>query len=231
MPIPIDQRAQTYGLPECLWIPIAVTDEAAVEKYVGRTEVISSRTQNKAFIVTYHGAIAPPNEDLGIWKVHGAEILQASRQFWAHVNYTGYRKAYERNMPESDIEDCVIDHIMNRRFSRLLGYKYVRLFPISRGANTSSGGGPEKESVKAQQGAYGPPHRDKAEVCYADPSDILKMLNLKTGHFPLPGVAEALKLMYPAKAGTAKGNPALERSRPGRAVNVRIVRSDDEDKP
>ena len=162
MPIPIDHRAQTFGLPECLWISIAATDEAAVEKYVGRTEVISGRTPNKAFLVTYYGAIAPPDEDLGIWKVPGSEVLQASRQVWVHVNYTGYRGAYERNMPKSHIEDRVIDHVMNRRLSRLLGYKYVRLLPISRGANTSSGGGIEKESVKAQQGAYDPgPARTK----------------------------------------------------------------------
>ena len=231
MPIPIDHRAQTYGLPECLWIPIAVTDEAAVEKYVGSTEVISFRTSNKAFLVAYHGAITPPDQDLGIWKVPGAEVLQASRQVWVHVNYTGYRRAYERHMPECDIEDCVIDHVVNRRFSRLLGYKYVRLLPISRGANTSSGCGPEKESVKAQRGVYGPPHRGEAKACYADPSDILKMLNLKTGHFPLPGVAEALKLMYPDMAGKAKSKPAMEEPRQRRAVNVRAVRSGDAEKP
>ena len=231
MPIPIDHRAQTYGLPECLWIPIAVTDEAAVEKYVGKTEVISGRTPNKAFVVTHHGAIAPPDEGLGVWKVPGAEVLQASRQVWVHINYTGYRRAFERHMRKCDIEACVIDHVANRRFSRLLGYKYVRLLPISRGANTSSGSGPEKESVKAQQGVYGPLHRDEGEVCYADPSDILKMLNLKTGHFPLPGVAGALKLMYPDIAGTAKSKPAMEESRPGRALNVRAVRSGDPEKP
>ena len=229
MPIPIDHRAQTYGLPACLWIPIAVTDETAVEKYVGRTEVISGRTPNKAFLVTYHGAIAPPDENLGIWKVPGAEILHASKQIWVHINYTGYRRAYKRHMPKGDIDDCVVDHVVNRRFARLLGYNYVRLLPISRGANTSSGCGPEKESVKAQQGVYGPPQRGEAEVCYADPSDILKMLNLKTGHFPLPSVAEALKLMYPNMVVMKKRKSAMEESRQCRAVNVRVVRSGDAD--
>ncbi len=225
MPIPIDRRAQTFGLPECLWIPIAVTDEAAVEKYVGKSEVISGRTPNKAFLVTYHGAIAPPDKNLGIWSVPGAEILQAERQIWVHVDYTGYRRAYERHMPKCEIDDRVIDHVVNRRLSRLIGHKYVRLLPISRGANTSSGSGPEKESVKAQQGVYGPPYRDESEVCYADPSDIVKMLNLKTGHFPLPGVAEALKLMYPDSRKGAKTKTTASKRKPDRALDARIVHS------
>jgi hypothetical protein len=132
-------------------------------------------------------------------------------------------------MPESQIKDSVIDHLLNRRLSRLLGYKYVRLLPISRGANTSSGGGPEKESVKAQQGAYGPSHRGGQKACYAAPSDILKMLNLKTGHFPLPGVARALKLMYADMGGSPKCKSPMDESAPaGRAVNVSVVRSRDE---
>jgi len=203
MPIPIDSKAQTYGLPQSLWMPIAVTDEAAIEKYVGTTKVISGRTPNKAFLVKYHGAVEPPDESLRIWSIPGAEALHAPRQIWVHVNYTGYRTAYHNHLPKPAIEDCVIDHIVNRRLARLLGYNYVRLLPISRGANTSSGAGLERESVRYQEGDYGPPHRGHAEVFYADPFDIVKMLNLKTGHPPAPSVGDALKWMYPETTGAA----------------------------
>ena len=229
MPIPIDHRAQTHGLPKCLWLPIAARDEAAVEKYVGRTQVVSGRTPNKALLVEYHGAVSAPDQGLHIWKVPGSELLHAPRQIWVHVNYTGYRRAYEKNMPASGLAGHVIDHVVNRRFARLLGYQFVRLAPISREANTSSGGGPEKESVKAQQGDYGPPNRSKANVCYADPSDIVKMLNLRTGHFPLPGVAEAMRWMYPDTAKTAAKNPVAGKAKPGRAVNVRLAGSDEDE--
>ncbi len=47
-----------------------------------------------------------------------------------------------------------------------------------------------------QQGAYGPPRRATSSVAYADPSDLAKMLDLKTGHFPLNAVRDAMGMFY-----------------------------------
>jgi hypothetical protein len=47
----IDEKAQTFGLPRCMLIPIAAKNERALERYVGGITVISKHTQNKAFLV------------------------------------------------------------------------------------------------------------------------------------------------------------------------------------
>ena len=55
------------------------------------------------------------------------------------MNYTGYRKAYKRAFPKEDITKKVINHILNRRIAMIKGYEYVRVSPVIRGVNSSSG--------------------------------------------------------------------------------------------
>ena len=41
------------------------------------------------------------------------------------------------------------------------------------------------------------PELEATRVEHADPADIVKMLNIETGPYPLGPVGQALRLMYP----------------------------------
>ena len=72
---------------------------------------------------------------------------------------------------------------MNRRVARLKGFRYLRIVPISREANSSSGGLSEKWAV-AYHGTPDMVATNKrlgTLIQYADLADIVKMLNIKTG--------------------------------------------------
>jgi hypothetical protein len=91
----------------------------------------------------------------------------------------------------------VLDHIMNRRVARLKGFTYLRIVPISRGANSSHGSLSEGWGV-----AYHSTPRmveintaSKAVVQYADLCDIVKMLNIQGGGFFMENVNDAQKLV------------------------------------
>ncbi len=106
---------------------------------------------------------------------------------------------YYLNLFESlSIDDhFVIDHIMNRRNARELGYKYVRLLHISRSANSSSGRGAEAVAYKFMQISKRiNPEINISDIVYADASDLSKMLNFNTGGFGLEEVHNHHYLFY-----------------------------------
>src|ERR1017187_5963013 len=89
------------------------------------------------------------------------------------------------------------DHVLNRRVARLKGFSYLRIVPISRGANSSHGSLSEGWSVAYHST---PQMREinrasLASVQYADIADIAKMLNLQGGGSLMDGVNEAQKLV------------------------------------
>ena len=139
-----DLATSRFGLPLCLHIPVAARNEEAVRSYVGRViDVVVPGTPNMALLVE---TSAPTNIDprLPIWNVPEAPLLHRSPQLWVHVDYSGYRSAYAKAFPEEDIRHLVLDHVMNRRVARLKDFAYLRLVPVSRQANSSSGGLSEK---------------------------------------------------------------------------------------
>ena len=97
----------------------------------------------------------------------------------------------------------VLDHVMNRRVARLKGFAYLRVVPISRGANSSHGSLSEGWAVEYHSS---PEMREKnrisqAAVQYADLSDIVKMLNIRGGGSLMDNVNEAQKLVGLPRAG------------------------------
>ncbi len=79
----------------------------------------------------------------------------------------------------------VLDHIINRRVARLEGFHYLRIVPISRAANSSSGGLSERWAVEyhSTPEMVRRNNESPAFIQYADPADIVKMLSIKTGGF------------------------------------------------
>lgn len=185
------------GLLPCLYIPIAARDTNAIETYVGRIVMnLAPNSLGKALLVEAH---TPEKADdrLAIWDVPEAVVLHYPRQVWVHVDYRAYRRTYKQAFPDFALTDLVLDHIMNRRVARLKGFAYLRIVPISRGANSSHGALSEDWGVEYHSS---PEMRKKnrasqAVVQYADLADITKMLNLKGGGSFMDNVNEAQKLV------------------------------------
>lgn len=184
-------------MPSDIHIPIAARSKEAITKYIGTISEIHSKSQiNSAFLVKLD-EFPCADKKSAIWKVKEAEILHCTSQMWVHVNYTNYRKAYQKAFPEQNLKNFVIDHIMNRRVARLKGYEYLRIIPISRAANSSSGNITEKYGFEyhctermMQLNCQNSPF-----IQYGDIADIVKMLNIKTGGSFQEGVNEALKYL------------------------------------
>ncbi|MDZ7840827.1 MAG: hypothetical protein U5R46_08415 [Gammaproteobacteria bacterium] len=188
-----------YGLPESVHVPIAAREMDDIEKYVGRVcSVVSFRNQTVALCVEPH--LIPSKDNLPIWNIPESRVLHDTNQVWVHVEYGGYRHAYEKLVGSLPDSRYVLDHVLNRRVARLKHFSYLRIVPISRAANSSSGGLSEKWAVDyhSSERMRKVNAESQARIQYADLSDIVKMLNLKTGGVLQDPVNEAQKLVtYP----------------------------------
>ena len=200
-----DRALRVYALPICCHIPIAARNEAAIQKYIGKiARVLTPASPNKALLS--HPYDAPPlNRRLPIWAMKESAILHHPQQVWVHVDYKGYRAAYAKAFPGESIKNVVLDHILNRKMARAMRFDYLRIVPISREANSSSGGLPEKWGIAYQTGAemLQINAQCKSFIKYADLQDIVKMLNLKSGGGFQDTVNEAQSLVRENSTATA----------------------------
>jgi hypothetical protein len=196
---------RSYVLPECLHVPIAARDEDAVRNYVGEVvRVLATGRPAKALLVR---APAPPKIDtrLPIWGVDGSEIFHRELQVWVHRGYTRYRSAYRRAFPAEDLGDRIISHALNRRVAALKGFSYVRVTPVSRGANSSAAfsegwsaafhGSPEQVERNRRRGAV---------IQYADLTDLMLMLDLRLGGGVMELVNEGQNLVVLPSPGSSE---------------------------
>jgi hypothetical protein len=108
-----------------------------------------------------------------------------------------YRQLYRTCFPSLNLGTQVVDHIRNRRFARAFGWNYVRLLHVDRSLNTSSGRGEEYDVVNFKNPDVLKRFSEStAEISYADPADLLKMLNIKVDAFPLNNLRDNLHLFY-----------------------------------
>lgn len=192
------ERVERYGIPDCLRVPIAAVDEAAIEIYVGPiVRTLSGNGHRKAFLVEAHAPL-PIDPALPIWESPGAAMLHQPLQVWVHRDYGRYRRAYQRAYPESDLSGLVLSHAMNRRLAAVKGFEFVRLTPTSRAANSSSAFSEEwaidRHSVDAQI------ERNRLLglfVQYADLTDLMLMLDMRLGGGVMDAVNEGQKLIRP----------------------------------
>jgi len=184
-----------YGLAECLHVPIAAVDEAAISAYVGEVErVVSGGSARKALLVR---AKAPPlDARFPIWEVEGSEMLHRPMQVWVDVAYTRYRRAYCRAFPSEVLGDRVLSHAMNRRVAVLKGFQFVRLTPTTRAANSSSAfsedWGVTLHSTRSQVELN---RRRGAFIQYADLTELMLMLDLRLGGGVMDLVNEGQRLV------------------------------------
>jgi hypothetical protein len=196
-----EKATKQSGFPPCLHVPIAARDEDAIQRFIGTiSRVLNPGTPNQALLVhTYETPILDLN--LPIWRLNEAAIFHKSDQVWVHVDFDSYREAYKSAFPNENIDRFVLDHILNRRVARLKRFNYLRIIPISRGSNSSSGGVSETYGFDYHST---PEMVERNRVCptfiqYADLADIVKMLDLKTGGTLQDGVRDAIYLVEPEK--------------------------------
>lgn len=187
-----------YGLAECLHVPIAAVDEAAISTYVGEVQsVLSGGSARRAFLVLAK-TLPSPDPRFPIWDVEGCDMLHRPLQVWVDVAYTRYRRAYGRAFPDEVLGDRVLSHAMNRRVAVLKGFQFVRLTPTTRGANSSSAfsenwgvalhSDPEQMAANRRRGAF---------IQYADLTELMLMLDLRLGGGVMDLVNEGQKLIRP----------------------------------
>jgi hypothetical protein len=193
-----DRALHRHGIPECLHVPIAAVDEAAISTYVGEIrQTLSGRGFRRAFLVQAH---PPPAFDprYPIWDDPGSSIFHRPLQVWVHIGFTRYRQAYRRAFPDEPLGDAVLSHAMNRRIAALKGFSFVRITPTSRAANSSSvlaeGWGVALHSEAYQMAAN---RRRGAFIEYADLTDLMLMLDMRLGGGVMDAVNEGQKLVRP----------------------------------
>jgi hypothetical protein len=194
-----EEANSKWVMPESLHLPVAARDKASIAKYIGDIACdLSPRKSNTAFLVH----VERPrriNPKLAVWRVPKSHILHEIRQVWVHVDFRGYKKAYMRAFPDADLSDDVLDHVWNRRMSKVMGYMYVRLIPISRGANSSSGTLAEQWALDYQSTPQMRKRNKEKEssqfIQYADHHSLVKMLDIKTGGGVMDIVNEAQALL------------------------------------
>ncbi len=138
----------------------------------------------------------PEPSDLLVWRHERAEVINTPTQVWVDAAYSGYRKAYRTVFPQENIRNMVIHHVLNRRFALLHGLRYVRVVPISRSANSSSGFS-ENWGVALTQDGTLRSRAGQASINYADLSHLMSMLDMPVGGGVMENVRLAADLLRP----------------------------------
>lgn len=203
-----------FGLPPCMWVPIAAKSRDALEEGVGPVVQVKMSCAGRINALLVHPRHRPVSRTPGVplWALPEADAIEArlhpAAQVWVHVDYHGYRRAYQQFGLPPVSPGHFLDHVQNREAIRLRGYShlYLRLCPVSHAVNTSGGGahggeGIEKEVVRnlANRSAWFQELFDQAmrhPLRYADPMDLTKMLNIPPGTKTLPGVRDIQSLFY-----------------------------------
>ena len=203
---------QTYGLTPDLFVPIAAANLEAIEAYIGTIQIRVSGRKRPINAVVVKSHSPKRNTLVPLWDYGEADQyfirLNQHRQMWVHVDYNGYRQAWNRLGFSELNNELVLDHIRNRAAVRISGYRhpFLRLCPVSRKTNTSSGldtGAEGIEKVELRKLDRQPStirlrteRRLSAPVVLADPIDLTKMLNIPPGLSELQGVASILIKFY-----------------------------------
>lgn len=200
--IDIDSMAKSealnkWAMPESLHCPISSRDKESIVRYIGNiVRELSDPNTNKAFLVEVPKPMSI-NANLAVWKLPESKVLHQVLQVWVHVDYHQYRKAYKKAFPDEDLSSLIIDHIENRRMAKVIGYNYVRIIPISKSANSSSGPLSEQRGIEYHSTiSMRRINKEKKQfIQYADLASLVKMLNINTGGGFMDAVNEAQKLL------------------------------------
>lgn len=183
------------AMPANLLIPIAAASRDALLAHVGRDirEIARTRHGNALLVVNECG---PERSKLNVWSNAKSSVLNAEDQLWVRPGYRGYRRAYRLSFPVERIDGLVIHHIMNRRYATAHGFEYVRVIPISRSSNSSSGFS-ENWGVELTREGILRSRKGTEQIGYADLAHLLSMLDMPVGGGVMEQVRLAADLLRP----------------------------------
>lgn len=191
-----DVARRRWALPECLHVPVAAVDEAAITDYIGKIERILAAGWPCRSLLVRAESLPLLDPSLPISGLPSSRILHSPLQVWVHIRYGGYRGAYRNAFPGEDIGGKVLSHAVNRRTADLEGFQYVRITPVARSSNSSSAfsekWGVALHSTPAQAEAN---KNCGAFIRYADLSELMLMMDMKLGGGVMDAVNEGQKLV------------------------------------
>ncbi len=182
-----EQAMRHWVVPECLHVPIVAADEDAITNHIG--DIVQVLSPGKAIVISID---SPPERDLRlpIWQHPRADIFFDPIQVWVSPLYTRYRPSYIKAKGHESVSGMVLAHMYNRRMAIHRGYGFIRLVPVSRGANSSSAYTEQWGVTLSQKDQGARRERLGLRMQYADLGDLMVMLDLKLGG----GVQEAFRV-------------------------------------
>jgi len=190
MPRPRDEVAyfeasRRSALPDCLHVPVAAVDEAAISSYIG--DIIDVISPGRALFVSVEETVERDLR-LPIWQHVRSNVLFDRFQVWVAPAYTRYRPAYRKAKPDDDISGRVLAHGFNRRVAAYRGYGFVRLVSVARSVNSSSAAteqwGMQQLSAPLTQ-----------SIRYADLADLMVFLDMNLGGGNMDAIRVAQELV------------------------------------
>lgn len=188
-----ERAVRSAAMPEELLIPIAAASVDAIIKHIGSDYRSLPRTRNDNALLV-RNEWGPERTALAVWEHSSAGVLNSTWQLWVRTAYNGYRRAYKMAFPDENIRSKVIHHVMNRRYASLHGFEYVRVVPVSRSANSSSGFS-ENWGVELTKSGVLRSRRGREMIGYADIAHLMSMLNTPIGGGVMDTVREAVALL------------------------------------
>jgi hypothetical protein len=196
-------------------MPVAARDVAAVESYVGEAAGVLRGRSRPVNAIKVRTRFIPTNPvDAPLWSEANSanylDLLFPVYQLWVHVDFHAYRGAWARLGMPTLPADYVLDHVANRKATRARGmlHPFIRLCPISKRTNTSSGhrrggAGMEREYTNWLNSLSPEERAERTKgfataIVYADPADLAKILDVAPGTETLDGVRDFQPLFYGA---------------------------------
>ena len=188
-----DLKAPNHNLSNSLLTPIAAMNLEAIKNHVGNFEFIMG-TNQQALLVNWK----PYEINNKLNELEYFDRIHQTKQVWVTVDFKNYRKTYFevfKNIEKNN--NLVVDHIFNRRLAKIWNYEYIRLIHVDRSINSSSGKGQESFGVDLMKDNQEYHNKVKERnISYADPFDLVKIVNWKIGKNPFDNVAAMFQFWY-----------------------------------
>lgn len=157
-------------LSRCLHIPIAARNEGALQRFVGT--VASVRRQKGALVAVVVNAYRshPPDLRLPFWKEADSCLLHATAEIWVHIDYRRLVPAYVGAVPDCDLTDRKVTHMMDPHIARRRGFSFLRVLPLRASARRPCQAADHRGL--SQAGKLPSLGTDRAEVEYASRSKL-----------------------------------------------------------
>lgn len=191
----VDQNCYNHNLPLSLLTPIGAKNLKAIEEHVGTFEFLKG-SNNKAIVVDWQPYDSQLNPK--IFELKDYQNIHQPKQIWVTPDFKPYRKHYFEYFKDIENQNkFVVDHLFNRRLCKIWKFQFIRLIHVDRAVNSSSGKGQESFSVDLMKDdeKYWTKIKDR-NITYADPFDLVKIVNLKIGKNPYSNVKDMFNFWY-----------------------------------